>query len=72
MSIPLPTFDSTVTKLASLGFIKIPREVKVSSKIERSHNSTCDGQSIPVLDLVNLHEERKHFIIEEFRNPSKD
>jgi len=44
----------------------------VSSKIERSHNSTCDGQSIPVLDLVNLHEERKHFIIEEFRNPSKD
>jgi hypothetical protein len=44
----------------------------VSSKIERSHKSTCDGRSIPILDLVNLHGERKYFIIEEFRNPSKD
>jgi len=44
----------------------------VSSKIERSHKSSCDGQSIPILDLVNLHGERKDFIIEEFRNAFKD
>jgi hypothetical protein len=44
----------------------------VSPRIERSHKSTCDGQSIPILDLVNFRGERKDFIIEEYFNASKD
>ncbi|KAH8958376.1 hypothetical protein BDL97_06G020700 [Sphagnum fallax] len=72
MQLPRPVIDMSVTDLATLGLEEIPGEFRAAWRIEKASGSNSDGQSIPVIDLADLHGEKRSSIVEQLKRASEE
>jgi hypothetical protein len=72
MQLPRPVIDMSVTDLATLGLEEIPGEFRAAWRIEKDSGSNSDGQSIPVIDLADLHGEKRSSIVEQLKRASEE
>ncbi len=72
MQLPRPVIDMSVTDLANLGLEEIPGEFRASWQVEKASGSNSDGQSIPVIDLADLHGEKRSSIVEQLKRASEE
>jgi hypothetical protein len=72
MQLPRPVIDMSVTELATLGLEEIPWEFRASWPVEKASGSNSDGQSIPVIDLADLHGEKRSSIVEQLKRASEE
>jgi hypothetical protein len=72
LHLPALAIDMSVKDMASLGLKEIPGQFRAAWRIEKASGSNSDGQSIPVIDLADLHGEKRSSIVEQLKRASEE